>query len=698
MDKPVTTPNTITELIKSVHIQVAGSGQFRRFQRLYENDRIAFVYDCMPTYANTLAIYQEEILGEYDSGVERLAVRGPHGLGKTWLAGTLVHHTILTTEADCKVPTTASAWRQLDKYLWPEIWKISKALDWTIIGREPYDLRQEMFRLSIRLNGGLVEAFAAASDDHTTIEGAHATIIFYIFDEAKTIPRATWDAAEGAFSSGGLGTIKVVPDVYIKDVESQPGLMLVYGRKEIGRVDVVKQDIQDEDYQDNNGGDISGEDYQDYKDGYSSEYKDGNINEDNSGSKDGKISEYNSGSNSGKVIGNTSGGNEFGGNMGLIEPPHSHQHTSDDRTTAPPIATDSQNSLESQKIPRTTTNPTTITTNPGTTTNPATIATKPRTTTNPRTNDPVNKNGKSIATFGKLDVGISKASAFAISTPGEPSGQFYDIHMHKPGYEDWKTRHVTIDEAIRAGRISAKWAAQRERQWGRDSAVFQNRVLGEFSDLSEEGIIPLSWVRAATQRWLEWRSSGMQLRSGRDVLGVDVARGGEAKTVVVRRIGWVVESVWVYSKLPTTATAGHVKKLSGSGRSQINIEMDGGLGAAVFDMLREEGVPNLRPITVSSSTYARDKSGELGFLNVRTAMWWNMRELLDPINGVGLCLPPIDELITDLATPKWEMMKDATIKLEEKKDIIKRLKRSTDYGDALCLAFWTTGVGGGVVF
>ena len=42
--------------------------------------------------------------------------------------------------------------------------------------------------------------------------------------------------------------------------------------------------------------------------------------------------------------------------------------------------------------------------------------------------------------------------ALAISTPGEPNGRFYDIHARKPGYEDWWVRHVTLAEAIAAGR------------------------------------------------------------------------------------------------------------------------------------------------------------------------------------------------------------------------------------------------------
>ncbi|MCJ7759583.1 hypothetical protein MUP59_00370, partial [Candidatus Bathyarchaeota archaeon] len=197
---------TIQDLVKSISVRINTDGKYRRFQRMYSKDRIAFVYDIMPKLGLTIAPYQVEILGFFDEGYTRVAVRSPHGSGKTTLASVLTHHAILTAEADCKVPTTASAWRQLEKYLWPEIRKSEKMIDWVKVGRDPYDHRTEFLQLSIRLRGGLVEAFALSSDDEQTIEGAHATRLMYIFDEAKAIPRKTWDAAEGAFANANVTT------------------------------------------------------------------------------------------------------------------------------------------------------------------------------------------------------------------------------------------------------------------------------------------------------------------------------------------------------------------------------------------------------------------------------------------------------------------------------------------------------------
>ena len=84
--------------------------------------------------------------------------------------------------------------------------------------------------------------------------------------------------------------------------------------------------------------------------------------------------------------------------------------------------------------------------------------------------------------FSSEDMEGNDVRAFAISTPGDPSGRFYDIHMGKPGYDDWLAIHISLDDAIKAGRVSAKWAARRLKQWGEESSMYQNRVLGMFAD------------------------------------------------------------------------------------------------------------------------------------------------------------------------------------------------------------------------
>jgi len=284
------------------------------------------------------------------------------------------------------------------------------------------------------------------------------------------------------------------------------------------------------------------------------------------------------------------------------------------------------------------------------------------------------------------DTGL-EAFAVCISTPGPPTGRFYEIHARRPGFEDWWTRHVTLDEAIRAGRISREWAAQRARQWGETSSVYQNRVLGEFAADDADGVIPLAWVEAANERWRAWHEApggsldGHRLTS----LGVDVARSGEALTVLAPRIGEVIAELRRFARQDTMATVGQVGALLAA-RGGVAIVDVIGLGAGVVDRLRELKHA-VEAFNAAARTDATDRSGELGFVNLRSAAWWMLRERLDPVMGDAVALPPDDRLTGDLTAPRWRVVSGGKIEIESKDTIVKRLGRSTDDGDAVVMAF-----------
>lgn len=448
----------------------------------YTRDIVAFTHDILR--ANP-APYQEDILSAFiEHG--RVAVRGPHGLGKTAISAWIVLWSIGAFSVDVKTPTTASAWRQLKRFTWPEIRKWAARADWDKLGLT-VRLGKEMLDLSFRI--GNREAFAVASDNPALIEGAHASLIVYVFDEAKAIPGGTWDAAEGAFSGAG------------QDTDNQ-------------------------------------------------------------------------------------------------------------------------------------------------------------------------------------------AYALAISTPGEPSGRFYDIHARKPGYEDWWTRHVTLEEAMRAGRISNEWVEQRRKQWGEQSAVFQNRVLGEFADSGEDSVIPLRWVELANERWRECEGKG----EGPQAFGVDVARYGVDKTAIAHLIGWVIERLDKYPQLDTMQTTGKVVSLLG-GDKQTPVAVDTiGIGAGVYDRLHEQDYAAI-PVNVSEKTDMVDRTGVKEFFNLRSALWWMVRDAIDPEGDILLALPPDDELTGDLTAPTYVYLSDGRIKVESKDDIRERIGRSTDSADAVALALYARIIG-----
>lgn len=214
------------------------------------------------------------------------------------------------------------------------------------------------------------------------------------------------------------------------------------------------------------------------------------------------------------------------------------------------------------------------------------------------------------------DTGL-EAFAIAISTPGSPAGRFYDIHRHAPGLEDWHTRHVTLDEAIAAGRMTRAWAAQRKKLWGEASALYQNHVLGEFCSEDEDAIIPLAWIEAAQERWTAWDAEGRPDQDGQHTVGVDVARSGLDKSVAAVRHGDVLTHLVTWSREDTMATVGRVKGILDADPAATAIIDVIGIGAGVYDRLREMGT-KVDPFNASKKTTRRDVTRQFGFMNCLT--------------------------------------------------------------------------------
>lgn len=463
-----------------MRIDLAGKVLSRTRLTRWRNSPVAWADECLKV---NLTGYQGEVLDALP--VERrVAVKGPHGLGKSFMGAVLVNWFATTRDLagrDWKIITTASAWRHLEVYLWPEIHKWANRIDFETLGRAPFKPNSELLDLRLKLQYGA--ATAVASNQPERIEGAHAEELLYLLDEAKIVPPATWDSIEGAFSNAGPDT----PD---------------------------------------------------------------------------------------------------------------------------------------------------------------------------------------------------NAYAFAMSTPGAPSGRFYDIHRRAPGLEDWWTRSVTLEEAIQAGRISRVWADQRRLQWGPDSAVFHNRVLGNFHASDEDAVIPLSWLEAAIERWHEWDRAGRPSPGGPLWTGLDVGRGGD-DSVLALRDGWSI----TLTGNKRRDTMSQVAEMQGvEGRAIVDAV---GVGAGVYDRLRELGYRPLAYVGAGKTSH-RDRSGKYGFVNVRSAAYWNLRELLDPAYDPVLALPPDDLMISDLTTPTWTIISGSPPKyvVETKEKVVERLGRSPDRGDAIAMAFW----------
>lgn len=194
-------------------------------------------------------------------------------------------------------------------------------------------------------------------------------------------------------------------------------------------------------------------------------------------------------------------------------------------------------------------------------------------------------------------------------------------------------------------------------------------------------VIPTKWVQEAQDRW-EKREPLPNCSS----LGVDVARGGEDQTVVAK----CTEDLW-YAELqehPGTETpdgpATAAQVIAGNrSHGAIHIELNG-VGASPYDFLVQAN-QQVYGIDVSVGSTATDRSGRLSFFNMRSQLWWQFRELLDPANNHFVKLPPGRNLLVELTAPKWKVQ-GSTIRVESREEIIKRIGRSPDRATAVILA------------
>ncbi len=208
---------------------------------------------------------------------------------------------------------------------------------------------------------------------------------------------------------------------------------------------------------------------------------------------------------------------------------------------------------------------------------------------------------------------------------------------------------------------------------------------GDFAGAQEDDplqVIPTAWIAAAQARWAADGAAGPM-----ETIGIDVARGGQDRSVLTPRHGAWFGPQRVFSGAATPdgpSVLALARALAEGGDPILQIDVIG-VGAAVFDTARARNLPALGLNAAEAST-ARDRTGRLGFLNLRAEWWWQLREALDPEHGEDLALPPDRELLADLAAPRWRLGSRG-IQIESKDDIRARIGRSPDKGDSLVYAF-----------
>lgn len=198
-------------------------------------------------------------------------------------------------------------------------------------------------------------------------------------------------------------------------------------------------------------------------------------------------------------------------------------------------------------------------------------------------------------------------------------------------------------------------------------------------------VIPTAWIEAAMARWKEPARRGEMMS-----MGVDVARGGQDNTITAKRHKGPDGTPW-YDRLhvapgrqtPDGHTVAGLVIAERRDAAPIHIDVIG-VGASPYDIL-VKAKQDVYGVNVAQVATEQDISGQLDFYNLRSQLWWQMREDLDPANERGVALPPDPDLLAELAAPRWELS-GRTIKVESRDAIIERVGRSPDRATAVILA------------
>lgn len=229
------------------------------------------------------------------------------------------------------------------------------------------------------------------------------------------------------------------------------------------------------------------------------------------------------------------------------------------------------------------------------------------------------------------------------------------------------------DDPNRAPRVSIEWAREQIAKYGRDNPFVLVNVFGKFPPSSSNALLGPDDVSTSMARKVPEHVIAGEVK----VLGVDVARFGDDRTVIALRQGAVCFTPKVLRNQDTMQVAAQVALAIDKHRPDATFIDSATFGAGVIDRLKQ------LKYEVQGVDFGGKPVMDARFRNRRAEMWWRMAEW---IRSVG-ALPDMGELTAELTTPTYKFDENNHLQLEKKSEIKKRTGVSPDLADALALTF-----------
>jgi hypothetical protein len=251
---------------------------------------------------------------------------------------------------------------------------------------------------------------------------------------------------------------------------------------------------------------------------------------------------------------------------------------------------------------------------------------------------------------------------------GTPKGVnlLTELYYYGQKRSDWYTAVWTV---YQTGVFTDAEIEELRAQMGENE--FKREFLCDMTASGEDQLISIGLCEDAARRTIRTEDYDFAPK----ILGVDVARFGDDRSVLCPRQGLVCHPPKVFRGLDNMALTGQVVAAIKKWKPDA-VFIDAGGGAGIIDRLRQLGYD------VHETNFGA-RATDQQFANKRAEMWHGIKTWLD----AGGVIPDITELKQDLSAPNYSYTAKNQIILESKDDLKKRILRSPDMGDALALTF-----------
>jgi phage terminase large subunit len=238
-----------------------------------------------------------------------------------------------------------------------------------------------------------------------------------------------------------------------------------------------------------------------------------------------------------------------------------------------------------------------------------------------------------------------------------------------------------------SSRVSKKYRLNMEKKYGKESAIWDVRVAGQFPRSADDVVIPYEWAKRAAGRALPHYDD---VADGVTII-VDPARYGGNETVMSTfRKGCEIRKQ-ARPKTSSEAVADMIadeKRFWEAQRIRVDqvIMDEPGIGGPIIDICKRRGIPITSYHGGQALNPDRDPAEDCRmFANRRARDWWHARRLFE------LNVPSIledDTTVNQLASVKFFYNESDKIQVESKKKMVERLGEdaSPDRADTIVMA------------